>query len=254
LDLRGKTALVTGGAHRIGGAITLGLARAGANVVINYYRSSEEAEELALKAAVFGVQALPVQADVSDYTQAEKMINTASEQFGGVDVLVNSASQFVKTPFPVADIHQWEKVIQVQLFGAFYCTNLVVPYMIKKQEGVILNIVDISAWQPWKNFSAHSVGKSALLAFTRQLALDLAPHIRVNAVAPGPVLPPENLSAEGVLRTARQTLLERWGDPEDVIEAVLFLLHSNYITGETIVVDGGQRLAQCKQSSTETGP
>jgi NAD(P)-dependent dehydrogenase (short-subunit alcohol dehydrogenase family) len=246
LDLKGKTALVTGGAHRIGGAITLGLARAGANVVINYNSSSEEAEKLASIVEGYGVRALPLQADITDYNQVEKMVNTASEQFGGVDILVNSASQFEKTPFPVVDIHQWENVIRVQVFGAFYCTNLVVPYMMKRQEGAILNIVDISAWQPWKNFSAHSVGKSALLAFTRQLALDLAPHVRVNAVAPGPILPPGNISAEGMLRTAQQTLLERWGDPEDVIEAVLFLLHSNYITGETVVVDGGQRLAHCK--------
>ena len=246
MDLKGKTALITGGAHRIGGAITLGLAHAGANVVINYNNSSDEADKLASIVEGYGIQALPLQADITDYNQVEIMVNTASEQFGGVDILVNSASQFEKTPFPVIDIHKWEKVIQVQVFGAFYCTNLVVPYMMKKQEGAILNIVDISAWQPWKNFSAHSVGKSALLAFTRQLALDLAPHVRVNAVAPGPILPPENISAEGMLRTAHQTLLERWGDPQDVIEAVLFLLHSNYITGETVVVDGGQRLAHCK--------
>jgi NAD(P)-dependent dehydrogenase (short-subunit alcohol dehydrogenase family) len=246
MDIKGKTALVTGGAHRIGGAITLSLARSGANVVINYHRSSHEVADITRQVESLGVQALPFQADISSYAQVENMVKYAGERFGGVDILVNSASQFTRTPLPVEDVTQWEKVIRIQLFGAFYCSNLVAPYMLGNKEGAIINIVDNSAWQPWKNFSAHSVAKTALLGLTRQLALDLAPYVHVNAVAPGPVLPPDNISPEGILRTARQTLLERWGNPGDVVEAVLFLLRSDYITGESIVVDGGQRLAHCR--------
>ena len=246
MNLNGKTALITGGAHRIGGDITLGLAKAGANVVINYHNSAQDAEHLAEKVQRLGSAALPVQADVTKYDQVEKMVAAANKHFGGVDILVNSASQFTKTPFPAEDIEEWKKVIEILLFGAFHCTNLVAPSMLQKNEGVILNIVDVSAWVPWRNFSAHSVGKASLLAFTRQLALDLAPHVRVNAIAPGPVLPPEGISARGYENTAGQTLLGRWGKPQDVVDSVLFLVRSDYITGEVIVVDGGQRFAHCK--------
>ena len=114
---------------------------------------------------------------------------------------------------------------------------------IRRGAGAIVNIVDLSAWEPWPRFAAHSVGKAALLALTRQLALEFAPLVRVNAVAPGPVLPPPNYSQEKIARTARRTLLERWGKPEDVAAAVLFLIQADYITGDTITVDGGERLA-----------
>ena len=121
--------------------------------------------------------------------------------------------------------------------------------MRQRGEGAIVNIVDLSAWEPWPHFAAHSVGKAALLALTRQLALEFAPEVRVNAVAPGPVLPPPNYSAEKIARTAARTLLERWGTPEDVAGAVLFLIQADYITGDTITVDGGERHAGRKRDS-----
>ena len=240
----GKTALVTGGGQRVGKAITLALAQAGANVVINYHTSAAAAEATAAEARALGVEAMPIQADVADRQQVERMMLAARDRFGGPDILVNSASLFQKTPFPSRDLDAWHRVTGVLIHGSFYCANAAAPMMLDRGEGVIVNIVDLSAWQPWPGFAAHSVGKAALLALTRQLALELAPTVRVNAVAAGPVLPPPRLSAAQTARMADKTLLKRWGSPDDVAKAVLFLIEADYITGEVIVVDVGQRIAQ----------
>lgn len=113
--------------------------------------------------------------------------------------------------------------------------------MLPRGSGAIVNVVDLSAWEAWPDFTAHAVGKSALLAMTRQFALELAPMIRVNAVVPGPVLPPVDFSSAKVARTAARTLLDRWGTPDDVAHAVKFLIEAEYTTGDTLFVEGGQR-------------
>jgi 3-oxoacyl-[acyl-carrier protein] reductase/pteridine reductase len=241
-----KTALVTGGAHRIGKAITLALAQAGANVVINYHASAEAAEATAQEVRSLGVEALAVRADVADLPQVEAMVSAAQARFGGIDILVNNASHFEQTPFPTADVTAWQRVTGILINGSFYCANLIAPLMLQQGEGVIINIVDLSAWEPWPHFMAHSVGKAALLALNRQLALELAPAVRVNAVAPGPVLPPPTYDETQIARAAKRTLLNRWGTPEDVAEAVLFLVKANFITGEVLAVDGGQRMGHRK--------
>jgi NAD(P)-dependent dehydrogenase (short-subunit alcohol dehydrogenase family) len=168
------------------------------------------------------------------------MANQVGERFGKVDIIVNSASSFLRTPFPTDDVETWRRVIAVSIDGAFYVCNSLVPLM-SGEGGSIVNIVDAAAVQPWPNFAAHGVGKAGLLALTRQLALELAPSIRVNAVSPGYVLPPPHFSMQQVEASAERTLLERWGRPEDVAGAVKYLVEANYVTGEVIVVDGGER-------------
>ncbi len=242
MNLRGKTALVTGGGVRVGKAITLDLAQVGANVVVNYSRSAQEAEETAVAARALGVAALPVMADISDPEQVARMVAQASDRFGGVDVLVNSASLWAKTSIPTTDVTQWRRIIGIALDGAFYCSNAVAPHMLAKGEGAIVNIVDLSAWQPFPNYAAHSVAKAGLLALTRQLAVELAPAVRVNAVAPGPVLPPPEYTPAMIEHTASKTLLGRWGTPADISQAVLFLLQADYVNGDCLIVDGGERL------------
>lgn len=246
MDLKGKVALVTGGAQRVGKAITLTLAEAGANVVVNYATSAEDASATLDEARTFGVDGLAVRADVADLTQVRAMVSTATKRFGAIDILVNSASVFEKTPVPTDDVSTWHRVTDVAINGSFYMANAVAPLMIQRGQGVIINILDLFAWEPRKNFAAHTVGKAALLAMTRQLAVDLAPTVRVNAVAPGPVLPPPDSLPERVAQTASRTLLNRWGTPRDVAAAVLFLIQSDYITAETIVVDGGERFGRFK--------
>lgn len=242
----GKTALVTGGAVRVGRAITLGLARAGANVVINYNASSQAAEETAAAAQALGVQALALRADISDAGQVEAMVQVAEARFGGVDILINSASLFQETPFPTANHEAWRRVTGIGINGTYYCANAVAPGMLARGEGVIINISDLSGYEPWPNFIAHSVSKAAILALSRQLALELAPAVRVNAVCPGPVMPPPDYSAERNARVAEMTLLERWGSPEDVVDAVLFFIRAGYVTGDVLFVDGGERFGHRK--------
>ena len=240
--IAGKTALITGGAHRVGKAITLELARAGAHVTINHHRTSKAtAYATAAEAEALGVRALPLQADVTDLNQLKAMMTATNQELGTISILINAASVFRKTPLPTYDISEWQRVTDTLVHGAFRCANAVAPAMQAAGEGVIINIVDLMAWKPRRDFAAHSVGKAALLALTRQLAVDLAPTVRVNAVAPGPVLPPEHYSKETEERIASRTLLKRWGSPGDVARAVIFLVESDYITGEHITVDGGER-------------
>lgn len=242
----GKTALITGGAVRVGKAITLSLAKSGANVVINYHSSSTAAEETLAEARSYHVDGLAIQADISNPSQVKRMAKATEDRFGGIDILINNASLWKATPFPADNFEDWHRVTDILINGAYYCANAVAPLMIRSGNGAIVNIIDISAYEPWPDYSAHSIGKSALLALNRQLALELAPAVRVNAVAPGPVLPPPDYDEEKIARTAGHTLLQRWGTPEDVADAVMFFIKADYITGEALAVDGGQRFAHRK--------
>jgi NAD(P)-dependent dehydrogenase (short-subunit alcohol dehydrogenase family) len=243
MRIEGKTALITGGAHRVGKAITMTLARAGANVIVNYYSSDEAAQQTVREAQALGVDALAVQADVGDLEQVRALVAQAADRFGAVDILVNSASIWQKTPLPMGDYSGWHRVLGVLLDGSMYLADAVAPLMQERGEGAMVNIVDLSAWKPFAGYIAHSVGKAGLLALTRQLALELAPAVSVNAVAPGPVLPPPDYTQEQIDRVAGRTLKGRWGSAQDVADAVRFLVEADYITGEVIVVDGGERVA-----------
>jgi 3-oxoacyl-[acyl-carrier protein] reductase/pteridine reductase len=246
MDLEGKTALVTGGAKRVGRGITLTLARAGANVVINYNTSADEAEQTASEAEALGVAAMPVRANVADYDDVKAMVASAVDRFGSVDVLVNSASSFVSDPLPTADMSIWRQSIDTLVHGPFHCANAVAPHMLARGAGVIIGIGDLSAFEPWPGFAGHAVGKGAILTLTRQLALELAPTVRANAVVPGPALRPHNYDDAKYERTAQKTLIGRWGTPEEMAHAVQFLIEADYITGEVITVDGGQRFGHRK--------
>lgn len=249
MNIQGKTALITGGAVRVGQAITLGLAQAGANVVINYHSSSKNAQETADEAARLGTRAMIVQADIANLEDVKKMFNLIHQEIGSVDILVNNASPFHTTKFPTDDFENWHIVTGAMVNGSFYVSNYAAKDMLAKKEGAIINIVDLTVWEAWPNFTAHTVGKSALFALNRQMALELRPYVRVNAVCPGPVLPPEDYSKEKIDRTADKTLLDRWGTPQDISKAVNFLIESDYINAEVIRVDGGQRYATRKMEA-----
>jgi 3-oxoacyl-[acyl-carrier protein] reductase/pteridine reductase len=249
MNIAGKVALVTGGAVRVGKAITLMLAQAGAHVVINYHSSAGPAQQTLAAAQAMGVDGLAVQCDVADIHAVQAMAHQVAERFGGVDILINGASHFGKITLPAYDLDAWHQVTRISIDGAFYVANALAPFMLARGGGVIVNLVDLSAWNPWPNFTAHAVGKAGLLALTHQLALELAPTIRVNAVAPGSVLPPPGFSDSQIAAFAARTLLERWGSPEDVAGAVRYLIEADYVTGATLHVDGGEHLAQYKRRS-----
>ena len=248
MNLEGKTALITGGGKRVGRGITMAFARAGANVVINYNSSETGAFETATEAEALGVHALPVQADVTDYEAVGAMVDTAAARLGTIDVLVNNASSFEHDPFPTDDLIVWHRAIDTLVHGPFYCANQVAKVMLDNDGGVIIGIGDLTAFEPWPGFAGHAVGKGAVLSLTRQLALELAPRIRANAVVPGPALRPVDYDDETYQRVADDTLLERWGTPDEMAHAVLFLAEADYITGEVITVDGGQRFGHRKHA------
>ena len=241
MDIAGKTAIVTGSAKRVGRVIALTLAEAGANVIINYNHSEDDANATATEAEAFGVGALAVQADVGNYAQVEAMVQAASDKFGGVDILVNNASSFHNDPFPTTDLSVWDKTISTLVNGPFYCTNLAAPSMLKRGGGAIVSVSDLSSIEAWPGYIAHSVGKSAIIAMTRQFALELAPTVRANAVVFGPALRPHDYDDGKYERTAANTLVHRWGTPEEMSHGVKYLIEADYVNGETLVIDGGQR-------------
>ncbi|MBX3053964.1 MAG: SDR family oxidoreductase [Caldilineaceae bacterium] len=247
MDIHAKTALVTGSAHRVGKAIALGLARAGANLVINYNSSAEAAQETVAEAQALGVQALSIQCDISDRSGVQRMAAQIGEHFGGLDILVNSADYFGKHPFPTDDYTTWQRVIDIAVHGSFYVSNECAPLLLASGNAAVVNIVDLSVWQPWKGFTAHAVAKAGLMALTQQMALELAPTVRVNAVAPGPVLAPPGYTQKQLSAVESGTLLKRWGRAEDVAHAVRFLVEAEYTTGDVIFVDGGERFARRKR-------
>ncbi len=241
MDIHGKVALVTGGAIRVGKAIALGLAQGGADVVINYHTSATEAQITAEEIRSLRVRCLAIQADIADPDQVQAMVAQVQSTLGRLDILINSSSRFQTTPVMTTTPQEWRRVLGVLLDGPFFLAQAAAPLMRAQGAGVIINILDLSAFQPWPNFIAHSVGKSGLLAMTRALALELAPQIRVDGVAPGAVLAPSHYSPQKLRQVADRTLLERWGSPQDVADAVVFLVRADYITGEILVVDGGER-------------
>jgi len=242
MDLQGKVALVTGGAIRVGKAISLELARAGADIVVNYNSSAGPAEETVAEIQALGRRAIAQQADVSQGDQVRKLVERAVSEMGRLDVLVNSASVWRRTLWAELDEAEWDRQIAVDLKGPFLCARMAAPHLAAHSDGAIVNIVDLSAFTPFLNFLPHSVAKAGLLNMTYALAMELAPAVRVNAIAPGPVLPPPDYTEQQLAASARRTLLKRWGTPEDVARAVRYLTEAGYVTGVVLPVDGGERL------------
>jgi pteridine reductase len=243
MDLNGKTALVTGGAVRVGKAIALALAGAGADVVINYHSSADAAIQTVAEIEALGRRALAVKADVSQGNQVQALVDAAMERMGRLDVLINSASLWRRTPWAELDEAAWDQLVDIALKGPFLCARAAAPHLTAHGDGAIVNIVDLSAIIPFRNYLPHSAAKAGLVNLTYSLAMELAPAVRVNAIAPGPVLPPPEYTEQQVQAAARRTLIGRWGAAEDVAQAVVFLAQAPYITGVILPVDGGERLA-----------
>jgi pteridine reductase len=240
--LRDKIAVVTGAAHRVGKEVALALAAAGAHVVVHYFRSAG-AQETAAEIQRLGVRATTVQADLAQPDGAQTLMAAAEAAFGGVDVLVNSAANML--PGSVLDLSRaaWQAALDLNLTAPFFCAQAAARSMLARGGGAIVNIADLGGMRPWARYPAHSVSKAGLLMATQVLAKALAPAIRVNAVAPGPVLKPDGWDEARWQGVASHTLLKRAGSGYDVARATLFLIEADYITGETLVVDGGRLIA-----------
>lgn len=238
--LAGRVALVTGGAVRLGQAITLALAREGCRVAIHYHRSAGAARATAREARRLGSEATLIRGDLADPATARRLVAETVRGLGGLDLLVNNAGIFLETPFLDATVAQWDRLLAVNLRGPFLASQAAARWMVKRRAGRIINIADVGGIKPWPSYLPYCVTKAGLLMLTRGLAIALAPHVQVNGVAPGAVLFPETFPA-GLRRKIRQAIpAGREGSPEDVAAAVVFFATApSYLTGQTICVDGG---------------
>ncbi len=243
MELRGRTALVTGAARRVGRAIALALAGRGMDIVIHYKGSASEARAAAEAVEGLGRRAVMVQADLAQPEEVEALADRAIQAFGTIDVLVNSAALFYRTPLEKITCQEWEQFLRVNLTGPFFLARRLGLFMRQRGEGKIVNVTDIAGMRPWADFLPYCVSKGALITLTRGLAKALAPQVQVNAVAPGSVLLPEEYGEKEREAIVRATLLKRIGDPADVAKTVLFLVEgSDFITGQVVVVDGGRSI------------
>jgi pteridine reductase len=236
-----KVALVTGGGVRVGRALTLGLAEAGYDVVVHYHGSEVGARETARGVEAAGRRAALVQGDLSKGSDAEAVVASAADSFGRLDLLVNSAASFDQAHLMDVDEARWDRVMALNLKGPFLTVRAAAD-LLRQARGSVVNILDLSALQPWVEYPHHSVSKAGLLHLTRVLARVLAPDVRVNAIAPGTVLPPDGFDESDRRREDARTLVGTIGTPQDVLRTVLFLAASPFITGEVVVVDGGRSL------------
>ncbi len=243
LPLRGKVALVTGGGKRIGRAIALALGRAGANVVINYNHSRAGAEATAREIAGLGSLGLPLRADVSRARQVETMFRRVDRQFGRLDLLVNNAGVFFPESWDRLTERDWDRVLGINLKGPFFCAQAAARRMLHQGQGNIINISSLGGLQAWPSYIHYCASKAALISLTRSLAKALAPKIRVNSVAPGTILFPEEKRDATIRGIIRNTPLLRAGDAQDIAETVLFLAtRGRFITGQVFAVDGGKSI------------
>jgi NAD(P)-dependent dehydrogenase (short-subunit alcohol dehydrogenase family) len=245
MDIRDKAALITGG-KRIGLLIAEELARHGANVALSYARSRDEAEDGASRVRAIGRQATAIQADLSSPDGCRAAVTGAADALGRLDILINMASVYARKPFADLRVADWNAPLDVDLRASFLCAHEAVPHMRARGGGRIINFADWvarSGRPRYTGFVPYYVAKAGVIALTEVLALELAgDNILVNAIAPGPILAPPETSDAEFKAVEEATPLGRWGGEREIVKAVLALIDSDFITGETIRVDGGRHL------------
>jgi len=241
MELRGRTALVTGAGHRVGRAIALALGGRGMRVAVHYNAAADGARETVRLLEANGAEGRAVPADLARPDAAGALVDAVSAAFGALDVLVNSAAVMVRTPFGHVTAEQWDAIMALNLRAPFLLAQAAAP-LLRRAHGAIVNIADLAAFETWPAFLPHGISKAGVVHMTRSLARVLAPEVRVAGIAPGAVLLPERWSVADAERLRATTPLGRMGSPEDVTATVLFILDSDYLTGETIIVDGGRHV------------
>ncbi|GAB4340386.1 MAG: SDR family oxidoreductase [Calditrichia bacterium] len=243
MQLKDSVVLVTGGAHRVGRSISTLLANKGANVVIHYRTRQSEAKTLCQEFRQKGRQSLAVQGNIESESDWHKMRDQILEEFGRLDVLVNNAAIFYKTPFENIRYQDWQNFLNVNLIGPALGCQVFGEVMKRQGSGKIINIADVSGETIWKDYIPYCTSKAGVLALTRGMAKALAPHVTVNAVSPGTVLLADEYDEEEEKHLIEKTPLKRVGAPEDIANTVAFLIEgSDFITGSVIKVDGGRSI------------
>ena len=245
MELNGRVALITGG-KRIGSVVAAELARAGADIALVYRQSRAEAEETAAAVRGVGRRAVLLQADLREPDGCERVVDGTVDALGRLDVLVNMASVYRSKPFDELTAKDWDASLEIDLRAAFLCARAAAPHMRRLRGGRIINFAD---WTPrsgrprYTGLLPYYVAKAGIVALTEGLALELASdQILVNAIAPGPIVAPEGVSDEEFTAVEQATPLGRWGGEGEIAKAVLALVDTDFITGETIRVDGGRHL------------
>jgi len=240
LPLQGSVALVTGAGKRLGRAVALHLAEQGADLVIHYRNSQPEAQEAVRQIEKLGRRATAIGADLSQVSEIKRLFDEAGKHFGRLDVLVNSAANFLPASMVSTTEEIWDLALDTNVRAPFFCAQAAAPWL-RRSEGVIINFADTGGLLGWTGYIPHSISKAGVIMLTKVLAKALAPEVRVNAIAPGTITmegdPPE-WKADFI----KLAPLGRTGEPSDITASVLFLIESKFITGQVLVVDGGRAL------------
>jgi pteridine reductase len=242
MELPGRVALVTGAGRRLGRALAAALAARGMTLALHHHASGEGAAALRDDIVAAGGRAQCFGADLTDASAARDLAGRVVAEFGRLDVLINSAAVMQRLGLEDTTPEQWDAILGLNLRAAFFCTQGAAAAL-RQVRGKVVNLADLAGLEPWPAYVAHSVSKAGLVMLTKVLALSLAPDVTVNAIAPGAVLVPESYDEAAKGWLARSTPLGRLGSPDDVVDAMLYLLErGDYVTGTTIVVDGGRHI------------
>lgn len=242
MEIKDSVLLITGAASRVGREVALYFAEKGADISFSYYTDAEPWQETKLDIEAFGVRCLATQVEVRDAAQVRSLVEATRQKLGKIDILINNASVWLKTPFLEISEDEWDLSLEVNLKGPFLCSQAVAPHMLAQGGGVILNITDLSAFQVWPGYAHHAASKAGLVALTKSMAYELAPAVRVNAIAPGTVLLPPDPPPAKVQWAVEKSVLKRVGEPTDVARLAEFLVTNEFVTGSVYHVDGGRSL------------
>jgi NAD(P)-dependent dehydrogenase (short-subunit alcohol dehydrogenase family) len=239
ISLENKVALVTGSGKRIGRSVALRLAAEGADVIVNYRNSESDAANVVAQIKAMGRRGLAIQADVAKRADVRKMFATVEKEFGRLDILVNNAAIFASVKFEDLTDEQWDNMLDSNLKSQFLCSQAAASLLRRSEHGRIINFASLGAWP---SYTHYCVSKAGVIMLTKCLAKSLAPAITVNAIAPG-TISFEGDAPEIAENFIRQAPLHRTGTAKDIDDAVLFLVQSDFITGQVLVVDGGRSVA-----------
>ena len=218
------------------------LARKGAKISFSYYLDDEPWKETVSEIKGLCGDCLATQTEIRSATEVNRLVKKTVDHFGRIDVLINNASVWLKSPILEITEDEWDLAFDINLKGPFLVSQAVAPYMIQQGEGVILNITDLSTFQTWPEYAHHAASKAGLVSLTKSMAVELAPEIRVNAIAPGTVLLPDDHTPEKRDWAEEKSVLKRIGSPDDVARLATFLINNDFITGSVYFVDGGRSL------------
>jgi len=241
-SLEGQVALVTGAGVRLGHAIALGLAQSGCDLILHYRTSKTEVVELQQQIEHLGRRAKVLRADLSKGSAAKKLARDAERAFGRVDVLINSAAIFWPTSLHKLNERELAAFLSVNLTSPYILTSEIGKRMKQRGRGTIINMACVSGLRPWKTYVPYSISKAGIIALTVGTAKLLAPEVRVNAIAPGTVLPPQEMDAGQVREIKARLPLKKIGSPDDIVSAVLYLCRAQFVTGQVLCVDGGRSI------------